>query len=148
MTVVTAPVAGRVVGLDAAPDAAYANGTLGPGIAIDPVRRPTEAVAPLDGYVISLYPQAFVIRDTDGHSVLTQLGVEGPDDTGFEVLVAKGSSVRRGQAIVRWDPAAVERAGRSPLCPVVALEATTDAFDDSVGRTGDVNVGDVLFNWV
>jgi sugar PTS system EIIA component len=148
MTVVTSPLAGRIIGLDAAPDAAYATGELGLGTAIDPERRPTEAVAPVDGVVISLYPQAFVVKDADGHCVLTQLGVEHPDDTGFEVLIEKNSTVTRGQAVVRWNPAAVEEAGWSPVCPVVALESTADVFDDSLGKTGEVQRGDVLFSWV
>jgi PTS system N-acetylglucosamine-specific IIA component len=147
MTVVTAPVAGLVVGLGAAPDPAYADGSLGPGTAIDPVRRPIEAVAPVDGYLISLYPEAFVVRDHEGHRVLIQLGVEAPDDTEFEVLVAKDSAVSRGQAVVRWDPGAVEKKGRSPICTVVALDATADVFDDSAGKVGDVDTGDVLFHW-
>ena len=36
---------------------------------------------------------------------------------GFELLVNKGDTVKRGQGIVRWDPAAVEAAGKSADLP-------------------------------
>ncbi len=47
----------------------------------------------------------------------------------------------RGQSIVRWDPAAVEASGKSPVCPVVALEATADSLSD-LRDGGDVKAGD------
>lgn len=52
----------------------------------------------------------------------------------------------RGQGIVRWDPVAVEAAGKSPICPIVALEATAESLSD-VREDGDVKIGDTLFGW-
>lgn len=65
---------------------------------------------------------------------------------GFELLVNKGDTVTRGQAVIRWDPAAVEAAGKSPICPVVALEATADSLAGVV-EDGDVKADDALFSW-
>ncbi|MFD6249507.1 PTS glucose transporter subunit IIA, partial [Streptomyces roseolus] len=65
---------------------------------------------------------------------------------GFELLVNKGDTVTRGQAVVRWNPADVEAAGKSPICPVVALEATADSLS-GVREDGDVKAGDQLFDW-
>jgi PTS system N-acetylglucosamine-specific IIA component len=48
--------------------------------------------------------------------------------------------------VVRWDPAGVEAAGKSPICPVVALEATAEALDGLV-ESADVAAGDTLFSW-
>jgi PTS system N-acetylglucosamine-specific IIA component len=83
-----------------------------------------------------------------GHGVLTHLGIDTVQlgGEGFELLVAKGDRVTRGQALVRWDSAAVEAAGRSPLSPVVALEATADALTDVLDND-DVKAGDALFGW-
>jgi PTS system N-acetylglucosamine-specific IIA component len=47
---------------------------------------------------------------------------------------------------VRWDPSAVEAAGKSPVCPVVALEATAESLSD-LRDSGDVKAGDSLFAW-
>jgi PTS system N-acetylglucosamine-specific IIA component len=121
---------------------------VGPGTAIDPVREAGAALAPVDGVIVSLHPHAFVVVDGEGHGVLIHLGIDTVqlNGEGFELLVNKGDTVRRGQAVVRWDPAAVEAAGKSPICPVVALEATADSLFD-LREDGEVTSGDALFGW-
>lgn len=148
MTTVSSPVAGRAIGLAAVPDPVFSGAMVGPGAAVDPVREPGVAVAPVNGVVVSLHPHAFVVVDDEGHGVLTHLGIDTVQlgGEGFEVLVHKGDTVMRGQGIVRWDPAAVEAAGKSAVCPVVALEATADSLADVVG-SGIVAAGDTLFTW-
>ncbi|HEY9440416.1 MAG TPA: PTS glucose transporter subunit IIA [Streptomyces sp.] len=148
MTTVTSPLAGRVIGLTAVPDPVFSGAMVGPGTAIDPVREPSVAVSPVDGVVVSLHSHAFVVVDDQGHGVLTHLGIDTVqlNGEGFELLVSKGDTVTRGQGMVRWDPAAVEAAGKSAVCPVVALEATAESLSD-VREDGDVKAGDTLFGW-
>ncbi|MFC9595037.1 PTS glucose transporter subunit IIA [Streptomyces sp. NPDC056944] len=148
MTTVTSPLAGRAIGLAAVPDPVFAGAMVGPGTAIDPVREPSEAVSPLDGVIVSMHPHAFVVVDDEGHGVLTHLGIDTVqlNGEGFELLANKGDRVTRGQAVVRWNPVAVEAAGKSPICPVVALEASADSLYDLV-EDGDVKADDVLFGW-
>ncbi len=148
MTSVTSPLAGRVIGLSAVPDPVFSGAMVGPGTAIDPVREPSEAAAPVDGIVVSLHPHAFVVVDEQGHGVLTHLGIDTVqlNGEGFELLVSKGDTVQRGQPVVRWDPAAVEAAGKSPVSPVVALEATAESLSDMI-EDGDVKAGQPLFSW-
>ncbi|MEV5988273.1 PTS glucose transporter subunit IIA [Streptomyces sp. NPDC052051] len=148
MTTVTSPVTGRVIGLAAVPDPVFSGAMVGPGTAVDPVREPSEAVSPVDGVLVSLHPHAFVVVDAEGHGVLTHLGIDTVqlNGEGFEVLVHKGDTVTRGQAVVRWNPADVERAGRSPVCPVVALEATADSLSGLL-EDGEVTTGAQLFAW-
>lgn len=148
MTTVTSPLSGRAIGLSAVPDPVFSGAMVGPGTAIDPVREPSEAVAPVDGIVVSLHPHAFVVVDEEGHGVLTHLGIDTVqlNGEGFELLVNKGDTVRRGQPVVRWNPSAVEEAGKSAICPVVALEATADSLSGLRGD-GDVKSGDTLFTW-
>ncbi|MEW5535662.1 PTS glucose transporter subunit IIA, partial [Streptomyces virginiae] len=71
-----------------------------------------------------------VVVDGEGHGVLTHLGIDTVqlNGEGFELLVNKGDTVTRGQAVIRWNPAAVEALGKSPICPVVALEATAESL--------------------
>ena len=148
MTTVTSPLAGRVIGLAAVPDPVFAGAMVGPGTAIDPVREAGDAVAPVDGTIVSMHPHAFVVIDEHGHGVLTHLGIDTVqlNGQGFELLVGKGDTVKRGQPVIRWDPAAVEAAGKSPICPIVALEAVADQLSD-VQETGEVAAGDNLFTW-
>ncbi len=148
MTTVTSPLAGRAGGLASVPDPVCSGALVGPGTAIDPVREPSEAVSPVDGVIISLHPHACVVVDEHGHGVLTHLGIDTVqlNGEGFELLVSKGDTVTRGQAVVRWDPSAVEAAGKSPVCPVVALEATAEALSE-LRESGEVKAGDSLFAW-
>ncbi|MBV2354584.1 PTS glucose transporter subunit IIA [Streptomyces sp. J2-1] len=148
MTTVTSPLSGRAIGLADVPDPVFSGAMVGPGTAIDPVREPSEAVAPLDGVVVSLHPHAFVVVGAEGHGVLTHLGIDTVqlNGEGFALLVNKGDTVTRGQGVVRWDPAAVEAAGKSPVCPVVALDASAEALDE-LRESGDVKTGDLLFSW-
>ncbi|MET9189148.1 PTS sugar transporter subunit IIA [Streptomyces tendae] len=148
MTTVSSPLTGRAIGLAAVPDPVFSGAMVGPGTAIDPVREPSEAVAPVDGVIVSLHPHAFVVVDESGHGVLTHLGIDTVqlNGEGFELLVSKGDTVVRGQGVVRWDPAAVEAAGKSPICPIVALEATAEALTD-LREDGEVKAGESLFLW-
>lgn len=148
MTSVTSPLAGRAIGLTAVPDPVFSGAMVGPGTAIDPVREPSAAVAPVDGIVVSLHPHAYVVVDGQGHGVLTHLGIDTVqlNGEGFELLVNKGDTVQRGQEMVRWDPAAVEAAYKSPICPIVALEATAESLSEVI-EDGDVKSGDALFSW-
>ncbi|THA23456.1 PTS glucose transporter subunit IIA [Streptomyces sp. RKND-216] len=148
MTTVTSPMAGRAVGLSAVPDAVFSGAMVGPGTAVDPGRAPTVAVSPMDGIIVSLHPHAFVVVDPEGRGVLVHLGIDTVqlNGDGFEVVATKGDTVERGQAIVRWDPGAVERAGKSPLSPVIALDASTGSLTGLV-EEGTVACGGPLFVW-
>ncbi|MEE1783535.1 PTS glucose transporter subunit IIA [Streptomyces sp. SP17BM10] len=148
MTTVTSPLTGRVVGLANVPDPVFSGAMVGPGTAVDPVREPTEAVAPVDGVVVSMHPHAFVVVDADGHGVLTHLGIDTVqlNGEGFELLVNKGDTVTRGQAVIKWNPADVEVAGKSPISPIVALEAAADSLG-TVREDGEIQAGDDLFSW-
>jgi PTS system N-acetylglucosamine-specific IIA component len=148
MTTVSSPLSGRIIGLDAVPDPVFSGSMVGPGTAIDPLRELGEVVAPVDGVLVSLHPHAFVVVDEEGRGVLTHLGIDTVqlNGEGFELLVSKGDSVARGQGVVRWDPLSVEEAGKSAICPVVALEATAEALGD-MADVGDVLAGDPLFTW-
>jgi PTS system glucose-specific IIA component len=149
MTLVTSPFTGRAVALSSVPDPVFSGFMVGPGTAVDPVREPAVAVSPVGGIVVSLHTHAFVVVDSEGHGVLTHLGLDTVQlgGVGFELIAAKGDRVDQGDPMVRWDPAAVEESGRSPVSPVVALEATTDALADLTER-GAVVAGDALFSWI
>jgi PTS system N-acetylglucosamine-specific IIA component len=104
-------------------------------------------VAPISGTIVKLHPHAYVVVGDDGRGVLVHLGIDTVQlkGEGFRLLAAEGDRVGAGQPVVAWNPAAIEAGGRSPVCPVVALDAPADA----VGKVaeGGVNAGDALFEW-
>jgi len=145
---VLSPVPGTATGLAEVPDPVFAQGMVGPGTAIDPVREPQTAVAPVAGTIVKLHPHAFVIATQDGKGVLVHLGIDTVDlkGEGFETLAEEGAAVEAGTPLVRWNPAEVEKGGRSPAVPVVALDASAEALSDVVS-SGEVASGAPLFGW-
>jgi PTS system N-acetylglucosamine-specific IIA component len=148
MSKVLAPVSGIAVGLGGVPDPVFAQAMVGPGTAIDPLRTAGEAIAPVGGTIVKLHPHAFVVLDAEQHGVLVHLGVDTVQlkGAGFELLAAEGDQVAAGAPVVRWDPAEIEKGGRSPVCAVVALDASADALSGVV-ESGDVRSGDEIFEW-
>jgi sugar PTS system EIIA component len=147
VTSVLVPVGGVAIGLAAVPDPVFSAGMVGPGTAIDPSRGPSTAIAPISGKIMKLHPHAYVIVGDDGKGVLVHLGIDTVQlrGEGFLLLVAEGDRVRAGRSLVEWNPAAVEAGGRSPVCPVIALDALPGAVT-ALAR-GTVHVGSELFRW-
>ena len=144
--IVTAPVPGLARPLSAVPDPVFAGAMVGPGRAVAPVLAARVAVSPVDGRVSTLHPHAYVVVAGD-RGVLVHLGIDTVrlDGAGFELLVEAGATVARGQPMVRWDPAAVQAGGLSPICPVVALDAVASALSGLA--SGPVSTSDTLFSW-
>jgi PTS system glucose-specific IIA component len=145
---VVSPVTGTAVPLAEVPDPVFSAALVGPGTAVDPDRAEGTVVSPIAGHVAKLHPHAFVVVGKAGRGVLVHLGIDTVHlaGAGFTLLVAEGDAVDAGTPVVRWDPALVESGGRSPICPVVALDATPDEITDRAdGRP--VAAGDLLFTW-
>jgi sugar PTS system EIIA component len=147
---VLAPVAGTVVAMTDVPDPVFAGELVGPGLAIDPSREGTvDAVAPVSGRIVKLHPHAFVIEAGEGRGALVHLGLDTVQlgGEGFTVHAAEGDTVSAGDRVVSWDPAAVEAGGRSPICPVVALQGSPDAIAPLAAVGSTVAAGDPLLEW-
>jgi sugar PTS system EIIA component len=145
---VLAPLPGRVLPLSEVPDPVFAGAMVGPGAAVDPPRGPVQAVAPVAGRIVKLHPHAFVVVTASGRGVLVHLGIDTVQlqGEGFRLLAAEGDEVAAGTPLVEWDTAQVEAGGRSPVSPVVALDAPPEAIGDTV-TTGQVEAGATLFLW-
>lgn len=146
--VVGSPVSGTVVGLAGVSDPVFATAMVGPGTAVEPVPAPGHVCAPVSGTLRKLKPHAFIVVTDDGHGVLVHLGVDTIrlDGGGFELLATEGDRVAAGEPIVAWDPVSVAARGFSPTCPVIALDATSDALSDH-SEHGHVEAGEPLFSW-
>ncbi len=151
MTVVHAPLAGRVVPLADVPDPVFAGQIVGAGLAIEPGEGVGEllAVSPVDGRVAKVHPHAFVVVDEAGTGVLVHLGIDTVKlkGEGFTVHVATGDEVRAGAPVITFDPTAVRGAGLSAVCPVVVLQSPADSARLAVAAGSPVGPGDELFSW-
>jgi sugar PTS system EIIA component len=148
---VRSPLPGRVLRLQDVPDPVFAGAIVGPGVAVDPPREPVDAVSPVDGRLVKLHPHAFVVLAVlpeGAAGVLVHLGIDTVHlrGEGFTLYVDENAEVRAGQPIAGWDPAGIEDGGRSPVCPVVALDAKPEALRD-LAEPGTVETGAPLFTW-
>jgi len=144
------PVPGTVRALRTVADRVFAEGIVGPGTAVDPVRTAVQHVlAPVDGVVVALHPHAFVVRTPDERSVLVHLGIDTVRlaGQGFELHVVAGQSVRAGERVVTWSPVDVAAAGLATTCPLVALEASPSLLALLLEPGETVAAGQALLEW-
>ncbi|MBN9326254.1 MAG: PTS glucose transporter subunit IIA [Cellulomonas sp. 73-145] len=147
---VLAPVSGVVRAMADVPDPVFGGELVGPGLAIDPVRDGVvEAIAPIDGTIVKLHAHAFVVTADAQHSALVHLGLDTVQlgGAGFTLHAKEGDVVKAGDVVVSWNPAEVEAGGRSPMCPVVALDAKREQLTELVTAGADIRSGAALFEW-
>jgi PTS system glucose-specific IIA component len=147
---VLAPVAGTILAIAEVPDPVFAGEIVGPGLAIDPSRSgAVTAIAPVAGKILKLHPHAYVIVAEGTRGVLVHLGLDTVQlgGKGFTLHVAEGDSVAAGDVVVSWNPSEIEAGGRSPICPVVALEGAPGSVTQLVLPGDLVRAGDPFFEW-
>ena len=147
---VLAPVGGVVRAMADVPDPVFGGELVGPGLAIDPVRDGVvDAIAPIDGTIVKLHAHAFVVTADATHSALVHLGLDTVQlgGAGFTLHAKEGDVVKAGDVVVSWNPADVEAGGRSPMCPVVALDAKREQLTELVSAGTPITSGAALFEW-
>lgn len=144
--VVLAPVPGRAVAIEEVPDATFAQSIVGPGAAIDPPRGVVDAIAPIGGKLLKVFPHAYVILSPDGLGVLVHLGIDTVQlkGEGFTLHATQGDTVAAGDVIVSYDVVAIEATGRNPIVPVIILEKTAEniTLADAVAAGSQLAAGD------
>lgn len=120
-----APLKGRWLALSEVKDAAFSQGMLGEGLAIVPEEG--LVVAPCQGRVTTLPDtgHAVGLTHTSGAEILIHVGIDTVrlEGQGFEPLVRPGDTVATGQALLRFDRAAIQAAGYDTTTPVVVCNS-------------------------
>ncbi|MDW5377007.1 phosphoenolpyruvate--protein phosphotransferase [Halomonas sp. HP20-15] len=121
---IQAPVDGVLVALDAVPDPVFAEGTLGDGLAIDPLGDTLHA--PCAGEVVQCArtAHAVTLRGANGVELLIHLGLDtvNLDGAGLELLVEIGQRVEAGEPLLRFDADRVARQAMSLITPLIVAE--------------------------
>lgn len=121
---IQAPVDGVLVALDAVPDPVFAEGTLGDGLAIDPLGDTLHA--PCAGEVVQCArtAHAVTIRSAEGIELLVHLGLDtvNLDGAGLKLLVEVGQLLEAGEPLLRFDADRVARQVMSLITPLVVAE--------------------------
>ncbi len=143
---VVSPLDGTVIPLSDVPDAAFAAGSMGNGVGIEP--RTGVLFAPFDGTVMVAFPtgHAIGLRANDGTEVLLHIGVDTVQlkGEGFDVKVAKGQDVKAGDVLVEFDMKAIKAAGYSLVTPVIITNSDNHVILGEPA-VGPINHGDSLF---
>ena len=147
--VIAAPVDGTAVPLSETPDAAFADGSLGKGVAIRP--RSGAVFAPFDGVVVAAFPtgHAIGLRHADGTELLIHIGIDTVKLGGqhFSMKVTAGQQVKTGDLLVDFDLDAIAAAGYDLITPIIVTNP--DLYPNITAvASGPVAHGEPLFTAV
>ena len=167
---IAAPAAGQVVPLAEVPDPTFAQGILGQGVAVEPaegrITAPADGtvdmmfdtghavslttkdgVAPADGRIDMMFDTGHAVSMTtaDGAEVLIHVGIDTVQLKGqhYKACCKNGDTVKKGDTLIEFDPAAIQAAGYQTVTPVIVCNA--DSFAEvKTAAAGAVKAGDAL----
>ncbi|MEG2798271.1 MAG: glucose PTS transporter subunit IIA, partial [Erysipelotrichaceae bacterium] len=120
------PMEGTVCPLSDVQDAAFSQGVLGKGLAIDPTKG--EVTSPVSGVVTAFFPtgHAIGITSDDGIEVLIHVGVDTVQLDGkyFKPLVHQGDKVQVGDKLLEFDLEDIKNEGYSLVTPIVITNSS------------------------
>lgn len=119
------PALGELVPLEDVDDKVFSSGVVGPGVAV----RPQEGriYSPVDGVVASTFASghAIGIRSQAGAEILIHVGINTVQLDGkyYHMQVAEGDEIKKGQLLLEFDLAEIEKAGYDTITPIVVTNA-------------------------
>lgn len=122
--IISSPITGWAADLSTTPDEAFAQGMMGPGVAVtpeDPMLR-----APEDGEVSFVFETKHAVgfKTNTGISLLIHLGIDTVklEGQGFQCFVQNGKKVKKGDALIRMDLDFLKEHVPSMVSPVLCLD--------------------------
>ncbi len=139
------PLTGAVKELAQVEDAAFSEGLLGSGVAIDPTQD--NVVSPFNGVVTTLFPtkHAIGITSDDGLELLIHIGLNTVqlEGEGFTNLVNQGDRVKKGDTLLTVDIASIRSKGYSLVTPIV-ITNSSDYLDILMTEEKTITTNDIL----
>lgn len=121
--ILAAMVDGMCIPLEQVSDPAFAQKTLGEGIAIVPQNN--VIAAPCDGVLTLVAPtkHAFGMTKEDGLELMIHIGIDtvALQGEGFEVLAEAGANVKKGQPIISYDEQIMKEHGIDMTTMLIVL---------------------------
>ncbi|HFI0943103.1 TPA: beta-glucoside-specific PTS transporter subunit IIABC [Streptococcus suis] len=147
--IIASPLIGKVVKLENVPDAVFASGAMGKGIAIDPLDG--ILVSPAKAEVTLVFPtkHAIGLRTENGAELLIHIGMDTVSlaGKGFESFVQVGDMVEAGQKLLEFDLNQIKAADLPVITPIIVTN-TADYEDILVTQESQINSGDYLLTTV
>jgi glucose-specific phosphotransferase system IIA component len=118
---ISSPIAGKLIPLTQVPDATFAQGLIGPGIAVEPSQN--FITAPFDGKVVNLFHtnHAIGLESDLGVELLIHIGIDTVKmkGNGFKSFVKQGDVVKKGQKLIEFDLDLIKKEAKSIITPVI-----------------------------
>ena len=131
----TAMTDGRCIPLEEVNDPVFSGKALGDGIAIVP--EDCVIAAPCDGTVSMLAEtlHAFGMTWDDGLELMVHIGIDtvALKGEGFEALVSQGDQVKKGEPLIRFDAAFMEKKGIDMTTMLILLNPGQYQFKTLAG---------------
>lgn len=112
-TVVSSPVAGRVIPLSEVKDEVFSSGMVGSGVGIIP--EEDLLVAPEDGEITMVFEthHALGLKTSNGAEILFHIGIDTVqlNGEGFETFVKQGDKVTKGQQLIAFNRQLIQEKG-------------------------------------
>ena len=112
---------GRLIAMEDVKDETFANKVLGDGVAVIPSEG--KVFAPADGAVTSVFDtkHAICFASRYGTEILIHIGVDTVNLQGkhFTAHVTDGEAVKKGQLLISFDKAQIEKAGYDTAIPMI-----------------------------
>ncbi|MDE7332441.1 MAG: beta-glucoside-specific PTS transporter subunit IIABC [Lachnospiraceae bacterium] len=121
MTVIKAPISGKVISLEDVPDETFAGKVLGEGFAIEPSEG--KVYAPFDGICESVFDtlHALSLKSDTGVELLIHVGLETVRLEGkpFTAKVEAGQRIHKGQILLEFDIKMIREMGCNTITPII-----------------------------
>ena len=146
---ISAPVKGKVIGLEDVKDEVFSSGMLGKGFAVEP--KEGKVFSPVDGVIdnITETKHAIGIVADDDANILIHVGLDTVKlgGRGFDVKVEEGAKIKKGDLLMTFDLSAIKKSGYKVTTPIVVCNSDEFHAVEIIAQ-GDVNVGDTVMKIV
>ena len=135
---------GQALALAKVQDEAFASGALGEGVAIEPTEG--ALYAPADAKVENVFDtkHAISLLTDDGAELLIHIGINTVELGGkyFDVKVAEGDTVKKGQLLTTFDMEAIKAAGYPCTTPMIVCNTDDYKAVDALRTEGEIKAGE------
>lgn len=144
---VVSPLEGKLIDITEVNDEVFSAGILGDGMAVIPTKG--ELYAPADATIETVFDSKHAISMTceNGAEVLLHVGLDTVKLEGqyFEPQVKAGDKVKAGDLLMKFDLAAIKKAGYDVVTPVVITNS--DDYELKKATGGAVKTGAVILGF-
>lgn len=120
-SVISSPLAGKVISLTEVPDETFSQKMMGDGVAIIPSEG--KLYSPVNGKILMVFDtlHAIAIESEDGSEILIHVGLDTVQLGGkhFKSNIKQGDIVKKGQLLLEFDNDKIKKLGYNTITPVI-----------------------------